>query len=257
MTAAGERLRRGAPGHQLEAIADAPLDSGAIVGRRGWDLAAPSGVRRRRLGRVVVRSEEVNRVELRLGPAEHYSGHLRTSDGLSPLPIGSHLDRDDGRVHVGAWRRVCGGLRSGVRPLGRCRSGGAARSADHPRAEGQPSGRPAGRDRCAAVTARRRAAVPPWWLGGDLSAASGTGIATLHAWAYPLTGGPPVFLGATNYGGARPDVAACARRSVRGVGLRAQRARSHAGNYDLAVFAWSMERAGFVPPRTVRVTVRP
>ena len=29
------------------------------------------------------------------------------------------------------------------------------------------------------------------------------------------------------------------------------------GNYDLAVFAWSLERAGFVAPRTVRVTVRP
>ena len=40
----------------------------------------------------------------------------------------------------------------------------------------------------------------PFHFGGwaaDLSASSGTGIATLHAWAYPLTGGPPVFLGAT------------------------------------------------------------
>ena len=51
----------------------------------------------------------------------------------------------------------------------------------------------------------------PFVLAGwaaDLDAASGTGIATLHVWAYPLTGGPPVFLGATAYGGARPDVAA-------------------------------------------------
>lgn len=51
----------------------------------------------------------------------------------------------------------------------------------------------------------------PFVLAGwaaDLDATQGTGIATLHAWAYPLTGGPPVFLGATAYGGARPDVAA-------------------------------------------------
>ena len=73
---------------------------------------------------------------------------------------------DDGRLHVGAGRGVCGGLRSGVRPLGRCRSGGAARSADHPRSEGKPPGRPAGGDRFAAVAAGRRAAVPPWRLGG-------------------------------------------------------------------------------------------
>ena len=28
------------------------------------------------------------------------------------------------------------------------------------------------------------------------------------------------------------------------------------GNYDLAVFAWSTERADFVPAGTVRVTIR-
>jgi hypothetical protein len=29
------------------------------------------------------------------------------------------------------------------------------------------------------------------------------------------------------------------------------------GNYDIAVFAWSTERAGFVPAQVVRLTVRP
>jgi hypothetical protein len=100
----------------------------------------------------------------------------------------------------------------------------------------------------------------PFHLGGwaaDFNAASGTGIATLHAWAYPLTGGPPVFLGATSYGGARPDVAAAHgdQFAESGFGLNVQGLTP--GNYDLAVFAWSMERADFVPARTVRVTVRP
>ena len=48
-------------------------------------------------------------------------------------------------------------------------------------------------------------------IGGwsaDLSANRGTGISALHVWAYPLQGGPPIFLGAATYGGARPDVAA-------------------------------------------------
>ena len=34
----------------------------------------------------------------------------------------------------------------------------------------------------------------------DLDAAAGTGIDTLHVWAYPLAGGPPVFQGTTQYG---------------------------------------------------------
>ena len=90
----------------------------------------------------------------------------------------------------------------------------------------------------------------PFVLAGwaaDLNAAEGTGISTLHAWAYPLTGGPPVFLGATHYGGARPDVAAAHgdQFAESGFGLKVQGLTP--GNYDLAVFAWSMERGGFVP----------
>jgi hypothetical protein len=100
----------------------------------------------------------------------------------------------------------------------------------------------------------------PFVLAGwaaDLDAEVGTGIATLHAWAYPLAGGPPVFLGATSHGGARPDVAAVHgdQFEASGFGLHVQGLAL--GNYDLAVFAWSTERADFVPARTVRVTIRP
>ena len=99
----------------------------------------------------------------------------------------------------------------------------------------------------------------PFVLGGwaaDLNATTGTGIATVHAWAYPLTGGPPVFLGAASYGGARPDVAAVHGDEFRdsGFGLVVQ-GLAH-GHYDLAVFAWSTEVADFVPAKVVRVTVR-
>ena len=99
----------------------------------------------------------------------------------------------------------------------------------------------------------------PFVLGGwaaDLNATTGTGIATVHAWAYPLAGGPPVFLGAAAYGGARPDVAAVHGDEFRdsGFGLMVQ-GLAH-GHYDLAVFAWSTEVADFVPAKVVRVTVR-
>jgi hypothetical protein len=99
----------------------------------------------------------------------------------------------------------------------------------------------------------------PFVLAGwaaDLDAPHGTGMATLHAWAYPLAGGPPVFLGATAYGGARPDVAVVHGDQFErsGFGLVVQGLSP--GNYDLAVFAWSTERADFVPAGTVRVTIR-
>jgi hypothetical protein len=100
----------------------------------------------------------------------------------------------------------------------------------------------------------------PFELAGwaaDLGAAQGTGIATLHAWAYPLAGGPPVFVGATAYGGARPDVAAVHGEAFEASGFSLSVQGLTPGNYDIAVFAWSTELAGFVPARTVRVTVRP
>ena len=258
MTAAGE-----APAHAAlratnpEAIADAPLDSGAIVGRRGWDLAAPYlAFAAGGSGRVVVRSEEVNRVELRLGPAEHYSGHLRTSEGLSPLPIGSHLDATTG---VFTWAPGVGFV--GAYDLVFVRWDGAAAVARHEvRIILEPKGSHLVGPQVVIDTPRSQQDVgQPFHFGGwaaDLSAPSGTGIATLHAWAYPLTGGPPVFLGATSYGGARRDVAAAHgdQFAESGFGLTVQGLTP--GNYDLAVFAWSTERADFVPARTVRVTVR-
>jgi hypothetical protein len=69
-------------------------------------------------------------------------------------------------------------------------------------------------------------------------------------------GGPPVFLGATAYGDARPDVAAVHGEGFRdsGFGLVVQ-GLAH-GHYDLAVFAWSTEVGDFLPAKVVRVTVR-
>ena len=259
VTAAGEASAQTAlRAANLEAIADAPLDSGAIVGRRGWDLAAPyHAFAAGGSGRVVVRSEEVNRVELQLGPAEHYSGHLRTSEGLKPLPIGSHLDTTTG---VFTWAPGVGFV--GAYDLVFVRWDGAVAVARHEvRIILEPKGSHLVGPQVVIDAPRSQQDVgQPFHLGGwaaDLNAASGTGIATLHAWAYPLTGGPPMFLGATGYGGARPDVAAVhgEQFTESGFGLSVQGLTP--GNYDLAVFAWSMERVDFVPARTVRVTVRP
>ncbi len=228
-------------------------EAGAILGRRGWDLEAPlRAFDPDASGRVVVRSEEVSRVELHLGPG-YDAGYLKTHDGLQALPIGSHLDPSTG---VFTWAPGVGFV--GPYDFEFVSDDDATRDV---RIVLQPKGShltgPAGRDRHAAIAAGRRAALCSRRLGRRSQCARrAPGIATLHAWAYPLAGGPPVFLGATAYGGARPDVAAAHGDEFEhsGFGLHVQGLTP--GNYDLAVFAWSTERADFVPARTVRVTVR-
>ena len=73
-------------------VDELPLETTALAGRRGWDLEAPFEVfvvdpR----GITVVRSEEVNRIELQLG-AGQLTGYLRTAGRLRPLPAGSTVD---------------------------------------------------------------------------------------------------------------------------------------------------------------------
>ena len=165
----------------------------------------------------------MNRVELLIGRTAR-RGYLRTSEGLAPLPIGSQLDTTTG---VFTWAPGVGfvGAYDLVFVLGTARtSRGAAGGADRPRTEGQRRGGPAGRDR---TPRSQQDVAQPFVLGGwaaDLNATQGTGIATVHAWAYPLAGGPPVFLGAAGYGGARPDVAAVHGEQFRdsGFGLLVQ-----------------------------------
>jgi hypothetical protein len=99
----------------------------------------------------------------------------------------------------------------------------------------------------------------PFALGGwaiDLDAEHGSGVSGLHVWAYPLNGGPPIFLGAATYGGARADIGALHGDRFRDSGFGLVVQGLAAGNYDLAVFAWSTEKSDFVPAKVVRVTIR-
>ena len=231
-------------------------DRTSLAGRRGWDLSAPLRTfEPDDRGRVVVRSEEVNRIELHLGP-DYTVGYLQTNDGQQALPIGSQIDGSGvftwspGVGFVGAYDFVF------VRP-----SGDEAASRRDVRILLAPKGSGLVGPQVVVDSPRSQQDVAqPFVLGGwaaDPSAAQGTGVATVHAWAYPLTGGPPVFLGATVYGGARPDVAAVHgdQFEASGFGLVVQGLSP--GHYDLAVFAWSIEQAGFAPAKIVRVTVRP
>jgi Tol biopolymer transport system component len=233
-----------------------PLDTTSLVGRRGWDLNAPYGVfAPSASGAVVVRSEEVSRVELQLGGGE-YAGYLRTPTGLAPLPIGSRLDAS---TNTFTWAPTVGFIGRYdfvfVRSIhGRDVSRRAVRIVLYPKGRGSVGPQ--------VVIDAPRANAPvdqPFMIGGwaaDLDAPTGTGVTTIHAWAYPASGGAPIFLGATVYGGMRPDVAAVYgdQFTESGFGLIAQGLA--AGDYDVALFAWSTETMAFVAPTVVRVSVQ-
>ena len=91
----------------------------------------------------------------------------------------------------------------------------------------------------------------------DLESGDGSGIATVHVWAYPVDGGAPVFLGVAENGLARPDVAAAFgdqfestgyRLAVHGLATRAATISPSSPGAQV--------RAGFAPAAVVRVTVR-
>jgi hypothetical protein len=238
-------------------VDDAPLDTTPLVGRRGWDLEAAYGsFAVGANGVTVIRSEEVNRVELQLGAGD-YVGYLRTPAGLAPLPIGSRLDR---ATNTFTWAPGVGFVGRYDFVFGRS-SDGRLVSRREVRVILHPKGRGAVGPQVVIDLPRANAIVrEPFMIGGwavDLDAAQGTGVTTLHAWAFPASGGAPIFLGATEYGGARPDVAAVHGPRFKGSGFGLIVQSLPLGDYDLALFAWSTETMGFVAPRTVRVSVRP
>jgi len=241
------------------AVASAAVDSSSIVGRRGWDPEAvwrayPVGPS----GRAVIRGEELDRFELWLGSDQgaRYTGSLRVGDTLAALPVGSRLDPTSGVFtwspglgFVGTydvvfvrWAGDRAVAQHNVRMILRPKSFGhvgAQIEIDSPRAQ--------------------QDVAQPFSIAGwaaDLDAAAGTGIDTLHAWAYPLTGGPPVFLGVPVSGGTRLDVAAVHGDQFRDTGFGLVVQGLPHGNYDIAVFPWSRVSGGFAPPKIVRVTVR-
>ncbi len=84
---------------------------------------------------------------------------------------------------------------------------------------------------------------------------TGTGINTIHVWAFPTTGGPPVFVGVPAIGGSRPDVGAYfgSRFTPSGYNILANLTP---GTYDLSVYGHSAVTNTFDAWSVVRVTVR-
>ena len=122
---------------------------------------------------------------------------------LTPLPAGSQLDAVTGAFtwapgvgFVGSYNLVF--LRT--RQRARCLTPGGP-----DRAPSERSGH-VGAQVTIDIPRAQQDVAQPFTIGGwaidlnALNAAEGTGIAAVHVWAYPLTGGPPIFLGPATYG---------------------------------------------------------
>ena len=259
LTAAAEGASSKRMPATADVIATVPNDGVPLLGRRGWDLDEPwrwFGVGR--AGRAVIRGEEIDRFEVQFGEdaGTHYTGHLRVGETLASLPVGSQLDATTGQFtwapgvgFVGAYDLVF--VRwTGTRPVAR----------HEVRIILAPKGRGHVGVQVAIDVPRAQQDVPqPFLLAGwaaDLDAAAGTGIDTLHVWAYPATGGAPVFVGTPALGGVRPDVAAVHGEQFRESGFALSLQGFIPGTYDLAVFPWSNVTGAFAPPNVVHVTVR-
>ena len=242
----------------------APRDRTPIVGRRGYDLFAPYRTYvPDRSGTMTVYGEEIDRFELQLNaPAggTELTGHLRVGNELRPLPIGSTLD---GRTGLFTWQPGVGFIGAYDLVFVRWADGRAVSRQDVRIVLNVKGSGRVGPQVIIDVPAARHAGfasvTQPFVVAGwaaDLDAWSGTGIATLHVWAYPARGGAPIFLGTTAYGGTRPDVGAVYSDQFTRSGYSLTVRNLPPGDYMLAVFGYSFVQGGFAPASTVWVNVR-
>jgi hypothetical protein len=105
-------------------------------------------------------------------------------------------------------------------------------------------------------------AQQPFMVGGwavDLGAANGSGVDTVHVWAWPTSGASPIFLGVAGYGWSRPDVAGVfgAHYAPSGYGMVV--GGLPLGDYRIVASARSTLTGQFVSakPLDIRIATRP
>lgn len=95
--------------------------------------------------------------------------------------------------------------------------------------------------------------IAGWAL--DLAAPSGSGVAAVHVWAFPLAGGNPIFVGAAALNQPRPDIGnhySNAQFSSSGYGMSAA---LPPGDYDLRVSMLSTVAGAFNMAAVTRIKV--
>ena len=219
-----------------------------VTARRGTDLDAPLvAVSRAPDGVFALAAEELERVELRVSAN---SGRLKSAIGDLPLPVGSSIDLITGTF---MWQPGPGFI--GVyelmfeTPFGQ----------QTIRVTLYPQGMLSRPQVIIDTPSTADELTGPFTIAGwaiDPRAREGTGVDAIHVWAYPVSDGAPVFIGATTLSGERPDVKAIYGERAARAGFGLASGVLSPGTYDLAVFAWSTEDRQFLPATTRRITVR-
>jgi hypothetical protein len=88
----------------------------------------------------------------------------------------------------------------------------------------------------------------------DLGATTGTGVSSVHVWAFP-SAGPAVFLGAAAYGGSRPDIGALFGSRFTNSGFNLSVSGLPPGAYQVAAYAQSTVTGTFSFGETASFTV--
>ena len=229
------------------AQSSAALTGSEVTGRRGPYLQAPLvALETDTDGRFIFKVEELDRLELRVAA---FAGHLATPIGDLPLPVGSRLDPFDGTF---TWLLGPGFIGRYDLVFDTWQGTRVVRVTVYP--QGMLSRPQLVIDTPTESSEHSGAFIVAGWAI-DPTATEGTGIDVIHVWAYPASGEPPIFLGATKLDGERPDVEEIYGERARnsGFGLIAT---LPPGTYMLAAFPWSMEVRDFLPASIRVMTVR-
>jgi hypothetical protein len=200
----------------------------------------------------VIEMPQGERIELRLPLAGdgRYGGFLAVNGERRALPVGSSLDASAGVFY---WQPAPGFL--GRFDLIFVGSDGTAGAFDVPV---RVVVGPAMRANIDTPPANAEVMLPfdvaGWAI--DLAADGGSGVDTVHVWAYPLTGEPPVWLGVAVQGDPRPDVAALFGRQFDTAAYRLRVRDLPPGTYDLVVYPHRARTNTFDGAQVVRVVVR-
>ena len=243
-------------------IAAAPLDLSAVQGRRGSDLTLPLRTYTPSSGAIDVQAEELDLIKLNLSSSGHhpYTGYLQTPAGPRPLPVGSSLDASTGAF---TWTPGPGFYGTYNLTFVRWSGGNAVARQDVRITLNAKGSNRVGPQTVIDAPAEGASVGSPFMVGGwaaDLDSPVGTGVDTVHVWAYPVDAKgnrlDPMFIGQATYGGARPDVAAVYGDRFENSGYGIIVTGLAPGTYDIALFAFSTVVNTFTPATVVRVTVR-
>ena len=196
----------------------------------------------------VVEIGQSERVEVQLPVADGatYTGAQMVNSERRALPIGSSLDAEKGIFY---WQPAAGFL--GRFDLMFASEGGEQTPV---RIIVGPPVRMTIDTPQAGVAVDQPFAIAGWAI--DLAADEGSGIDTVHVWAYPAAGGEPIFLGVADIGDARPDVAAIYGEQFERSSYSLIAKPLARGTYDVVFYPHRAATGMFDGAQVVRVTVR-